>query len=98
MKKVLISAAAAALMATAACAANGQALYAKCAGCHGPKGGKVALGNSKIIKDMSKADFVNALKGYKNGTYGGAMKGVMTGQAAGLSEADMQAIADFIVK
>jgi len=48
-----------------------SALYKKCAGCHGQTGEKVALGKSKVIKDMSKADIVVALKGYKDGTYGG---------------------------
>ncbi len=72
--------------------------YTKCAGCHGANGEKKALGKSKVIKDMSKADFVTALKGYKDGSYGGAMKGLMKGQVASLDEAAMQAIADQIAK
>jgi cytochrome c553 len=51
-----------------------------------------------IIKDMSKKDFVAALQGYKDGSYGGAMKGVMKGQVTKLSQADMEALADHIVK
>jgi len=76
------------------------ALYAAstagCAGCHGTNFEKHAMGKSKVVKDMSKADIVAALKGYKTGTYGGAMKGIMKGQVASLSDADMQAIADSI--
>ncbi len=72
--------------------------YAKCVACHGANGEKVALGKSKIIKDMTKADFVAALKGYKDGTYGAAMKAMMTGQVKDMSEADMNAIADQIIK
>ena len=72
--------------------------YAKCAGCHGATGEKAALGKSKIIKDMPKAEFVAALKGYQDGTYGGAMKGLMAGQVKGLDEATIQAIADQIAK
>lgn len=72
--------------------------YQKCAGCHGPSGEKKALNKSKVISDMSKADIVASLKGYKAGTYGGAMKGLMKGQVASLSDADMQAIADKIGK
>ena len=72
--------------------------YAKCAGCHGADGGKSALGKSKVIKDMSKADFVASLKGYQDGSYGGPMKGLMKGQVASLSDADIQAIADKITK
>ena len=78
--------------------ADGASLYKKCAGCHGQTGEKVALGKSKVIKDMSKADIVVALKGYKDGTYGGAMKGLMKGQVAKLADADIQAIADVIGK
>lgn len=48
--------------------------YAKCVACHGANGEKVALGKSKIIKDMTKEDFVASLKGYQDGTYGGAQK------------------------
>ena len=31
--------------------ADGAAAYAKCVGCHGANGEKVAMGKSKIIKD-----------------------------------------------
>ena len=67
---------------------------AGCAGCHGANFEKVALGKSKVVKDMTKADIEKALKGYKDGTYGGAMKGVMKGQAAKLSDADIKEIAE----
>ena len=74
-----------------------SALYgastAACAGCHGQQFEKKAMGKSKIVKDMSKDDIVKALKGYKAGTYGGAMKGVMSGQVKALSDADIEAIA-----
>jgi len=72
--------------------------YAKCIGCHGANGEKVALGKSKVIKDMTKADFIAAMKGYKDGSYGGPMKGLMKGQAASLSDADIEAIANQIAK
>lgn len=72
------------------------ASVAACAGCHGQHFEKKAMGVSKVVKDMSKADIVAALKGYKAGTYGGAMKGIMVGQAKSLSEADIAAIADMI--
>ncbi len=47
---------------------------------------------------MTKADFIAAMKGYKDGSYGGPMKGLMKGQAAGLSDADIEAIANQIAK
>lgn len=73
-------------------------IYKKCVACHGANGEKAALGKSKIIKDMTKAEIVAAMKGYKDGTYGGPMKGLMKGQANPLSDADIQAIADYIGK
>jgi len=72
--------------------------YAKCAGCHGANGEKSALGKSKVIKDMTKADFISAMKGYKDGSYGGPMKGLMKGQVATLSDADIEALANQIAK
>ena len=73
-------------------------VYAKCAGCHGANGEKAALNKSKIISDMSKADIVAALNGYKDGSYGGPMKGLMKGQVAALSAADITAISEKIGK
>lgn len=72
--------------------------YAKCVACHGANGEKVALGKSKIIKDMTKEDFVASLKGYQDGTYGGPMKGMMVGQVKDMDEATMKEIADKIAK
>lgn len=92
MKKLII---AASLLTASVAFANP---YAKCVACHGADGEKAALGKSKIIKDMSKEDFVASLKGYQDGTYGGAMKGLMVGQVKGLDDATIQAIADQIVK
>jgi cytochrome c-type protein NapB len=67
---------------------------AACAGCHGKDFEKSAMGKSKIVKDMAKADIETALKGYKDGSYGGAMKAIMKGQVAKLSDEDMKAIAE----
>lgn len=95
MKKMLV---AATLIACSVSFSSATELYTKCVTCHGVNGEKVALGKSKVIKDLSKADFIAAMKGYQAGTYGGAMKAVMAPQAKGLSEADINAIADFIIK
>jgi cytochrome c553 len=87
------------LGATSLLMADGAALYQKCAVCHGKSGEKQAMGNkSKIIKDMTKAEIVAAMKGYKDGTYGGPSKGMMTGQVKNLDDAAIQAIADHIGK
>ncbi len=65
-----------------------------CAGCHGANFEKKAMGVSKIVKDMAKADIVKALKGYKDGSYGGSMKALMKGQAIPLDDAKIEAIAN----
>ena len=77
-------------------APDGKALSAKCAGCHGADYGKKALGVSKIVKDMKEDEIVKALKGYKAGTFGGAMKGVMKGQVASYNDAQIEAVAKYI--
>ena len=77
-------------------AADGKALAAKCAGCHGADFGKKALGVSKVVKGMKADEIVKALEGYKAGTYGGAMKGVMKGQISSYSDADIKAVAEYI--
>jgi len=89
----------AAVTATTLMAADGATLFKRCAGCHGAHGEKHALGKSAVIKDMSKADILKALKEYKAGTRNvHGMGGLMRGQVASLSEADMKAIADYIGK
>jgi cytochrome c553 len=72
--------------------------YDKCVACHGAQGEKAAMGKSKIIKDMTKADFITAMKGYKDGSYGGPLKGLMKGQVQALSDADIEAMANQIAK
>ncbi|MCD4758636.1 MAG: c-type cytochrome [Arcobacteraceae bacterium] len=78
--------------------ADGATAYKKCVACHGANGEKVALGKSKIIKDMTKAEVESSLLGYQNGTYGGAMKGLMAGQVKTLSASDIKDIANLIGK
>lgn len=79
------------VLATLICgvAAFGAVELGACKGCHGQNWEKAALGKSKIVKDMSKSEVSKALVGYKNGTYGAAMAGVMKGQVAKYSEADL---------
>ena len=78
--------------------ADGVTAYKKCVACHGANGEKVALGKSKIIKDMTKTEIEDSLLGYQNGTYGGPMKGLMTGQVRALSKTDIKDIANLIGK
>ena len=71
-------------------------LFSKCAGCHGRNAEKSALGKSKIIAGWKPSKMEYALYGYKNGTYGGSMKGLMKGQVADLSNYQIRLLAEFI--
>ena len=84
------------LGATSLFAADGAGIYKSCAGCHGANGEKAALGKSQIIKGWDTSKTVAALKGYKDGSYGGAMKGVMKGQVARLSDTEITAVSEYI--
>ncbi len=95
MKKIVLTLAIAA--ASTLLAADGAALYKKCAACHGLKGEKKALNKSAVIQGWTKAQLVDSMKGYKAGTYGGPMKGLMKGQlGAGYDDAGIEAVAEYI--
>lgn len=68
----------------------------KCASCHGSKGEKSALGKSQIIAGFSESQIKEALHGYQAGTYGKEMKALMQGQAKGLSDSQIDALAHYI--
>lgn len=92
MKKVLLTLLA---LGVTVVMADGKALFGKCAGCHGANGEKVAMGKGQAIKGQSAADIEKKLKGYKDGSFGGDMKGLMKGQVSALSDADIKAIAEY---
>lgn len=75
---------------------DAKKLYVSCAGCHGQNGEKKALGKSQIIKGWDEQKIITALNGYKDGSYGGAMKGVMKGQVASKSQEEIKALAKLI--
>jgi len=77
---------------------DAKKLFSKCAGCHGNKAQNKALGVSHVIAGWDAKKIENALHGYKAGTYGGAMKAVMQGQASSLSDSDIKALAEYISK
>ena len=79
-----------------AAAPSGKVLYKKCTGCHGQKAEKKALNKSAIIQNWDASKIANALKGYKEGTYGGAMKGVMKGQVISMSEEEIDLLSKYI--
>lgn len=77
---------------------NGGGTYdlSVCAACHGQNFEKSALGQSKIVKDMTKEEVENALLGYKYGTYGGDYKELMKGQVSRYSDDELREIAQQI--
>lgn len=75
---------------------NAQTTFQKCSACHGQKAEKKALSKSAVIKDWSAAQIEEALKGYKNGTYGGAMKGLMKSQVNAMSDDEITALSQYI--
>ncbi len=89
MKKIVLST----IFAAATAASLSAASLAACAGCHGADFSKAALGKSQVVKGWDAAKIETALKGYKDGSYGGAMKATMAGQVKALSDADIADIA-----
>jgi len=78
-------------------AADGKALSAKCAACHGANFEKAALGKSAIVKGQAAGAIEASLKAYKAGTQNKAgMGALMKGQVASMSDADMKALASYI--
>lgn len=94
MKKYLLLAIT--LGVTTLFASDGATLYKTCATCHGEKGEKAALNKSQIIQGWKSDKTIAALKGYKEGTYGGTLKGTMSAQVKNLDEAAMGVLAKHI--
>ena len=96
MKKIVLATVALAAFAFA----EAPAAYMACKACHGVKGEVNTTTQSKsyVPANLTKADIEKNLKGYKDGTYGGPMKAIMTGQVAKLSDADIKALADYMGK
>jgi len=94
MKKIVMSIVA--LTATTALMAGVNA--GACTGCHGADWSKIALGKSLDVSQMTHKEIADSLIGYKNGTYGRSMKGLMKGQVAKYSDADLEAFSQTIGK
>jgi len=76
---------------------SGSSLYArKCASCHGHDAKKSALNASQVIAGWDTQRTQNALNGYKSGTFGGKMKGIMEGQSRPLSDVEVKLISNYI--
>jgi cytochrome c553 len=90
---------AAAATETVADAPVEPAAYAKCKGCHGADGTTKALGKSAVLAGQDKAALVEAINGYKAGTRNVSGMGMlMKGQVAAMSDADIEAVAEYLSK
>jgi len=86
-----------AVAATAKSALAEPAAFAKCKVCHGADGKTKALGKSAILAGQDKAALIAAIKGYQAGTRNVAGMGMlMKGQVAGMSDADIEAVAAYL--
>jgi len=77
---------------------NGAKLFVKCSSCHGLKAEKSALSKSQIIQGWSSDKITAAINGYKEGTYGSTMKGLMKSQVKTLSPNEIKVLAEYISK
>ncbi|SFV56843.1 Cytochrome C553 (soluble cytochrome f) [hydrothermal vent metagenome] len=80
-------------------AEDGATLFASCAGCHGAKGDKKALGKSELIGGWSATKVEEALKGYKSkkrNIHG--MGAVMQSQAVKLNDKEIKLLGEYISK
>lgn len=75
---------------------SGAELFKACSSCHGLSGEKKALNKSQVIQGWSEIQVAAALNGYKDGSYGGAMKGLMKSQITKLSDEDISALSKHI--
>jgi cytochrome c553 len=76
---------------------DGSKLYkTSCLSCHGLHAEKKALTKSQVIQGWESSKVLAALEGYKNKTYGNAMKTIMEGKVKDLSAEDMKALSDYI--
>ena len=102
MKKVLLSVAALSLMgafgtAVAGDAAAGKAKFAVCAGCHGPTGAGNAALNYPKLTGLEEAYVAQQLRDFKSGARNTPMAATMKAMTAGLTDADMDNLAAYIV-
>jgi cytochrome c553 len=75
-------------------AAAGKARSAVCSACHGAAG----IAPVKMYPNLAgqnKAYLVSAMKAYKSKERNGGMSAIMQGQAAGLSDQDIENLAEY---
>lgn len=94
--KVALAGISALAISSSADATIGSQIYKRCASYHGANGEKKALGTGKIITGWNSTKTIEAMMGYKDVPYSGAMKNIMKTQVAQLSEVDIANVAAYI--
>lgn len=72
-----------------------QALATPCAACHGEGGVKPILPSYQVIGGQYEDYLVHSLKSYRDGSRKNA---IMAGQVASMSDAQIEALADYFAK
>ena len=67
-----------------------------CTGCHGKNFEQSAMNISRVVKDLKSDEILTALKGYKDGSKGGSMQEVMSGQISKFTNAQLDEIVTMI--
>ena len=96
MKKLLIVSSVAALLSTAAFAADGATIFKKCVACHGAKAEKVFNNKVPALTSLDAAAIKAALKGYKTGANKFGLGAMMKPIATPMSDDDIKAVAEYI--
>jgi mono/diheme cytochrome c family protein len=77
--------------------ASGKKTYEiSCASCHGQKGEKPASADSMAINEMSKEDFLDAIRGYQNNDYGGSLRFSMIPYAQNVTKTEVDNMVDYL--
>ena len=78
-------------------AADGAAIYKKCAACHGEKADVKYANKVTALASISKEERIKALQSYKDGSNNNfGMGKVMQLHAKNLSDEDMAAVSEYI--
>ncbi|QKF65425.1 c-type cytochrome [Campylobacter corcagiensis] len=67
-----------------------------CSSCHGNYGERSALSRSRVIADLSEDEINFALKGFKDGTYGGEFAATMKANIKNLKYEELNSLAKYI--
>ncbi len=80
--------------ASSGLSADGAVLYKRCSPCHGADGAKAP----HPVKGQKSDALLKKMKGYLDGSYGGAQKNMMANTLKTLTPEDLQALADYMAK